>query len=57
MEKEIIDGCIYLKGVLQKFDKIERPYLTEEEIKCFDRKVKRALRQKKLERILSKNSF
>lgn len=50
------DGNIVLKGVLQKFDTINRNppyYRIDEFFENAERKIKRSLRQKKLERILN----
>lgn len=51
MEQEMKKYWLVIKGIIQKFSE-NRPYLTDEEMKEFERKMNNALREKKLKRIL-----
>jgi len=54
MEQEMKKDWFILKGILQKSEQKtkNRPYLTNEEMEAFERKMKNALRMEKLGRIL-----
>lgn len=56
MEQEMKKDWLVIKGVIQKFSEKtrNRPYLTDEQMKEFERKMNNALREKKLKRILKK---
>jgi hypothetical protein len=48
MEKDMIKNWNYIKGIFSD----DKPYLTEKELEKFEQKMKRAVREKKLKRIL-----
>jgi len=56
MEDKIKKDWFILKGVIQHFEEQNKnpchPYLTTEEREIFEKKIQRAIREKKLKRIL-----